>query len=195
MTDPTEYFSQNAEDMAEENSIESTPQAYINLLDRFIELVGGGRVLDAGCGHGKDVQYFIEHGLEAVGIDSAEGMVEYAREHKEGEYQIMDVRELGFESGSFDGAWCNSVLQFLPPEEMEEALAEMYRVLRPGGVFYTTFKLGEGSMVREEGGPERYRVPDRTARKLLIQQGYSILDMQEAEVNGMTVMNVFCEKE
>lgn len=194
MTDPEAYFSENASDIAAENSLDDVPQAYIDLLDRFIELVGEGRVLDAGCGHGKDVEYLIEHGLEAVGVDSAEGMVRYAREHKPGEYHVMDVRELSFQSGSFDGVWCNSVLQFLPPAEMEDALDEMYRVLRPGGVFYTTFKLGEGSMVREEGGPERYRVPDRTARKLLIQQGYSILDMQEAEVNGMTVMNVFCEK-
>jgi len=195
MTEPRSYFSDHAHDLAAENTIDDVPQAYIDLLDRFIELVGKGRVLDAGCGHGKDVEYFIEHGLRAIGVDAAEGMVEYARKHKEGEYHRMDVRELSFQSSSFDGVWCNSVLQFLPPTEMEAALAELYRVLCPGGVFYTTFKLGDKPVVREDGEPTRYRVPDRTARKLLIQQGYSILDMQEAEVNGMQVMNVFCEKE
>lgn len=60
--------------------IEEVDHPYIDeFVDRTPE---GGKVLDLGCGHGKHVDYFIQHGLEAEGADLAEGMLDSFRRIK-----------------------------------------------------------------------------------------------------------------
>ncbi|MDY6773587.1 MAG: class I SAM-dependent methyltransferase [Candidatus Nanohaloarchaea archaeon] len=68
-------------------------------------------MLEAGCGPGRDADYFSRHGLDVVGVDLAEGMLEKARE-KRGEFRKMDVRDLEFDGSEFDAAWCNTVIHF-----------------------------------------------------------------------------------
>lgn len=196
MPDIPEHFSQTVEEFVEENSIEDMPDAYIALLDKFIELVEDGKILDAGCGHGKDVEYFIENGLDAVGIDVSTGMIEYARENMEGEYHVMDVRNLEFEDEAFEGVWCNTVMQFLAPGDMETAVQEFNRVLEPDGVFYVTFKLGDGTIMTEQYGDEieRNLVSRDRAEAIVREHGFKILETHTAELNGLEVMNLFARK-
>jgi SAM-dependent methyltransferase len=193
--EPETFFSQHAADLGEELTIDAMPQDYIDLLDRFIDLIGGGKVLDAGCGWGKDVGYFIEHGLDAIGIDSAEGMIDYARDNQPGIYHRMDVRDLDFDDDSFDGIWSNTVMQFLPPPGMEQALDEFGRVLCPGGIMYITFKLGEGSMTREDEEIKRYMVPEAEAERMVADAEFTIIEMSVSEINGMEILGVFCRKD
>lgn len=198
---PENYFSVTAEEYAEAYSMENMTPEFIEVLDRFVEKMNGGKVLDAGCGFGKDTEYFHENGLKAVGVDLAEGMIKYARENGNAEYQLMNVKELEFNDGSFDAVWCNTVMQFFPPEEMIEALEELQRVLKPGGILYTTFKEGEDYVIRqenefsEEDELKRYRIPEEKAREILEKQGHEILELEKTQLNDMTVMNIFCRKD
>lgn len=192
---PRNHFSEHAEDLAEDYALDDMPDAYIDLLDTFVDLVGEGTILDAGCGWGKDANYFVKHGLDAVGVDVADRMIAYARDHMDGKYRVMDTRNLDFADDTFTGIWCNTVMQFFPPDEMTQIVAELVRVLQPGGILYTTFKIGEGYVVTEDYGNEvkRYLVPEADAREMLEEQGLAILEVRRAELNDLTVLNVFCE--
>lgn len=194
--DPQEHFSRNAEAYADAYAMDAMPDEYLALLDAFIERVGSGRVLDAGCGTGKDAEYFRENGLEVVGVDSAPGMIAHAQEHGDAEYHRMDIRDLAFDSRTFDGVWCNTVMQFFPPEKMPAVIAELTRTVKPDGIYYTTFKEGDSPVVTDHFGNrvKRYRVPEERARDMLTEQGLIVQEVRRGELNGLTVLNIFCEK-
>jgi SAM-dependent methyltransferase len=97
--------------------------------------VAGARALDVGCGFGRWTRWLTEHGAEAVGVDPTEGMLRAARAASDPsiEYRRMSATALDFPDGSFDLVTCITVVQHLEPSEQESAIAEMARVLRPGG--------------------------------------------------------------
>lgn len=195
--DPVTYHSENAEKYAEDYPLEEKSEGFMQLLERFVELVGEGRVLDAGCGPGEETGFFVEHGLEAVGVDAAERMIEQARERNDGDYRVMDLRDLGFDDNVFDGVWCNVTMQFFPPDQMETVLDELDRVLKPGGILYITFKMGEGSIVTEDYGMEveRHLVSEDEARRMLRSRNYDIIETGRSELKwGLEVFNAFCRK-
>lgn len=113
---------------------------------RVLDLAGGGpaRVLDVGCGPGRDVRWFAEQGTEVVGIDPSLGMLREARRRGCRRLVHGDARALPFQAGSFDAAWCMASLLHLPKANLPVALAETRRVLRPGGVLVVTLKAGKG---------------------------------------------------
>lgn len=192
---PEKFYSKGAEQFAEKYSLEEMPQDYMDLLDSFVKRVGQGKVLDAGCGPGRDTEYFTEQGLEAEGVDLAEGMIEHAEENKKGIFHVMDIKNLEFPKKEFAGVWCNTVMHFFPPEEMQEVLEELKRVLKDGGTFYVSFKIGEGTFIRERYGSEvkQYLISEEKARRMLEDQGLSIEKINRAEVADTTIMNFLTE--
>jgi SAM-dependent methyltransferase len=198
MTEESEkYYTQNAEEWSEKyGRIHEGLKPY---LKEFMDLVQEGKVLDAGCGPGKYTKFFAENGFEAVGIDSAPGMIEKAQDNTEGEYRREDVRELGFQEKEFDGIWCNTVMQFLPPGEMREALEEFSRILKQKGILYITFKLREDRderiNVRETDGLERHLLREKEIRDMLEEKNFEVLDVNlSREVQDTPVANIFCSK-
>ena len=106
------------------------------LLIRFGGLAGGDRVLDVGCGTGSLTFTLPEFAdiSAVVGIDQAPMYVEHARARDADSrisFEQADARALPFGDGSFDRAFSLLVLQFIP--DVERAVAEMRRVVRPGG--------------------------------------------------------------
>lgn len=193
---PEEFYSKGAEKFAENQALENLPQEYLELLDEFMERVGAGKVLDAGCGPGRDTHYFTENGLNAVGIDLAEGMIEHAKQNKKGIFHLMDIKELEFDDSTLDGVWCNTVIQFFPVEEMSEVISELDRVLKPDGLMYISFKAGEGSIIREKygDGVKQHLIPEEKAEELLKTQGYRIINRNRSEVNGVDILSILCKK-
>lgn len=117
--------------------------------ERFLPRVQG-RVLDVGCGPGRDLKRFQEAGLEVVGIDSCAKFVKMAQEYAPGAVVIEgDFRQLEAES-QFDGIWaCASLLHVLP-EELPEVLERLFRAVKPGGILYVSFR--HGTQAREVDG-------------------------------------------
>jgi ubiquinone/menaquinone biosynthesis C-methylase UbiE len=123
------------------------PGGYHELLDEleseFVARFGKGRdVLEVGCGTGLVLRRVERFARQARGIDLSPGMLEHARARG------LDVREgsvraIPFDDASFDVTCSFKVLAHVP--EVEEALAEMVRVTRPGGhilaEFYNPYSL------------------------------------------------------
>jgi SAM-dependent methyltransferase len=98
----------------------------------------GERVLDLGCGPGfYCAELLDEVGAtgSVVGVDGSQEMLGLAARRCEGhdnvDFQVADATSLPLEDASFDGAVCVQVLEYVP--EVSAALAELHRVLRPGG--------------------------------------------------------------
>ncbi|WP_110946324.1 class I SAM-dependent methyltransferase [Streptomyces avicenniae] len=96
--------------------------------------VAGRWVLDAGCGAGAVAEALCERGAFVVGFDSSAGMLALARQRL-GDDVVLEHAELGgplpFADGGFDDVVASLVLHYL--EDWTTALAELRRVLRPGG--------------------------------------------------------------
>jgi SAM-dependent methyltransferase len=101
----------------------------------FAEAGPGGHVLDVGCGTGVLTKALAEAGAIAVGIDASEPYLDGARRdrsHPNVTYELGDIRHMRFADDSFDACVSTLVLDVLP--EVEPVVAEMQRVVRPGGV-------------------------------------------------------------
>lgn len=103
----------------------------------FADIAPGGRLLDVACGTGVLTKAVAETGAHVIGIDASEEYLAGARRHRSHAnitYEHGDIRRMRFDDGAFDAAVCTLVLDLLPPPEIEQVVAEMRRVTRPGGV-------------------------------------------------------------
>ncbi|TCR63139.1 class I SAM-dependent methyltransferase [Bosea sp. BK604] len=99
------------------------------------DLAPGARVLDLACGTGVLSKALAEAGAQVVGVDASEGYLEGARlrrPHPHVSYEQGDARHLRFDDNAFDAAVSTLALDVIP--EVEQVVAEMKRVTRPGGV-------------------------------------------------------------
>jgi SAM-dependent methyltransferase len=113
---------------------------------------GDGRaLLDLGCNWGRWTVAAARAGWHATGIDRAKKSVGAARRVAEQlglelEYVVGDARELPFDDGSFDAVFSYSVLQHLAKEDMPRVVAEIRRVLRPGGIVWIEMPNARGPL-------------------------------------------------
>lgn len=106
--------------------------------------LSGRWILDIGCGRGELVCEAARRGAHAVGIDYAEAAIELSRKRRSQldedsrrrtKFLLADAKGLDFPDGSFDVIFLIDVYEHLHPYEIEQTLAEVMRVLRPGGKF------------------------------------------------------------
>ncbi len=109
--------------------------------DRFIGALQGKRILDFGCGSGRDTKYFIDAGFEVVAIDGSEELCKSASEYTGITVKQMLFQELD-EIDNYDGIWACSSILHLPKKELEAVFAKMIRALCNDGIIYTSFKYG-----------------------------------------------------
>ena len=98
----------------------------------------GRSVLDVGCGGGYTCEFLAQRGATVWGVDQSASCIEAARSHAQGEnlaiaYQQGVAEQLPFEAEQFDGVVCVDVLEHV--DNPRQAIAEISRVLKPGGYF------------------------------------------------------------
>jgi len=143
----TTFNAANAE--AYENQMGRWSRRLAPLLIRFGGLADGERVIDVGCGTGSLTFALPEIANVAAvsGIDRAQVYVDFAKaRNADHRIEIIqgDARTLPFEKACFDRAFSLLVLQFIP--EAERAVAEMRRVVRPGGTISAAVWDGYGGL-------------------------------------------------
>ena len=127
------------------------------------------RVLDAGCGGGRNLVYLLRQGVDVSAIDtnlshiqSVRGLAaELSPDLPADQFRAEAVTDLSFEDDSFDAILCGAVLHFMADEtEFRRAMDEMFRVLRPGGLFFSRLAstIGIEHLVERETD-RRFRLP------------------------------------
>jgi ubiquinone/menaquinone biosynthesis C-methylase UbiE len=170
-----------AEEFADVNA--NMPPELIIAAEQFLSTIKpGALILDLGCGAGRDMAWFESQGATVVGSDLSAGMLAQARLRAQGGLAQTDMRRLPFRTGCFQGVWCCGAFLHLSKADAPHALAEMHRVLVPGGTLFLSVQegMGEGwERTTRYGEPverflARYRAEETTA--LLVDGGFAIRD-------------------
>ena len=110
--------------------------AFVNRLPR------AARVLDLGCGPGRDGAHFRELGFRATGLDASPGMA--ARARRNGlPVAVGDHRRPPFRPATAEGVWSSATLLHVPRPDVPATLAAWHRLLRPGGILGLSTSLGD----------------------------------------------------
>jgi SAM-dependent methyltransferase len=141
-----DYYNRNADSFFE-GSINADMSV---VRARFLSYVpAGGRILDAGCGSGRDSKVFMEAGYDVVSFDASEEMCKRASEYIGREVKNMRFEEMSF-ANEFDGIWACASLLHVSFEELPEIVKKLHEALRTNGALYASFKYGEGTKIRGE---------------------------------------------
>lgn len=105
--------------------------------------VNPARILDFGCGPGRDLMAFTDAGHEAVGLDGAAAFCEMARTHSGCEVLHQDFLALSLPDAAFDGIFANASLFHVPLQELPRVLGELHAALRPDGVLFSSNPRGD----------------------------------------------------
>jgi ubiquinone/menaquinone biosynthesis C-methylase UbiE len=98
--------------------------------EKFRNILPAGKLLEVGCGNGRQAQEFLDFGYEYVGVDASEGLLSIAREkNPTGTFSLQNVYSMDFPDLTFDGFWANAILLHIPRERLEDALKEIHRVI------------------------------------------------------------------
>ncbi|MBD3360356.1 methyltransferase domain-containing protein [Candidatus Peregrinibacteria bacterium] len=114
-----------------------------NIADFFIQNLKGQKILDIGCGPGRDAKYFSEHNLEVTGIDLTSNFVKMASQNvPNAKFIQKDMRSLDFPENSFDGIWACASFLHVPKEDAKNTLLGFRKILKPAGLIYLSVKQG-----------------------------------------------------
>ncbi|OZI50788.1 class I SAM-dependent methyltransferase [Bordetella genomosp. 4] len=105
------------------------------------------RILDFGCGPGRDLRVFAARGHHAIGLEGASRFVEMARESSGCEVWHQDFLALNLPTAYFDGIYANASLFHVPTQELPRVLANLPAALKIGGVLFASNPRG----ANEEG--------------------------------------------
>ncbi len=132
-----------------------------------------GSVLDAGCGDGRNLVYFLRNGFTCYAVDREPQAIVAVRSlaaalapaQAPDQIQASELDALPFSDGAMDAVICSAVLHFAEDQaHFDRMLAEMWRVVAPGGLFFARLasNIGIESSVGRAG--RRVRLPDGSDR-------------------------------
>jgi len=165
----------------------------IYLFDQLLRgrITRGMRILDAGCGSGRNLVYFLREGYEVFGVDADPQGVESTRRLAAslapglpaGNFRLENIEEMSFPDDFADVVLSSAVLHFARSDERFLAMLRgTWRVLKPGGLLFCRLasSIGmEGQVRRLEG--RRYALPDGSERYLVDAE---LLGKLTAELGG-----------
>lgn len=169
------------------------------------------RVLDAGCGSGRNSAYLMRCGAEVFGVDRDEAAVDAVRrvaaEAAPGlaasNFRVAELQALPFDDGTFDAVLCSAVLHFSVDEAaFGAAVGELWRVLAPGGLLFARLAstIGiEGRVRRLDGrwhalpdGSDRFLVDEDYLMDWTRRLGGTLVDpLKTTVVQGMRSMTTW----
>lgn len=132
------YYNQNATQFCQNTVSVDFTATQTSFLSR---LPAAARILDFGCGSGRDTKAFLEQGYRVDAIDGSSELCKLASE-----YTGIQVRHMYFQDLSaiseYDGIWACSSILHLTREELSKVMRKLITALKPNGIIYTSFKYG-----------------------------------------------------
>ena len=139
--DTLQYYEDHAEEFTA-NTIDADMQ---DIRGRFLSyLPAGARILDFGCGTGRDSKAFHELGYEVSALDGSKALCRIAGELTSLPVRCLDFRQFTPEKGElYDGIWACASLLHLKKAELVPVMHALGKALSPEGILYVSFKYGD----------------------------------------------------
>ena len=146
MNDTINYYNTHASEFSE-STLNADMSASRDLFVSYLK--PGDKILDAGCGVGRDIKAFCLKGFSVDAFDASEEMCRIAEENTG-----IPIRQLRFEDfcedNEYDGIWACASLLHVKKEDLFACVVRMKKALKKNGIIYMSFKYGEGAHIRGE---------------------------------------------
>jgi tellurite methyltransferase len=169
------------------------------------------RVLDVGCGAGRNLRYLLAHDYDCHGIDRDAGAIAQLRHDAQSlgqgdagaRFIVGDVESLPWGDHAFDAVISSAVLHFADTRQnFERMVLEMWRVLAPGGLLFVRlastiglegFGALAGQRVRLPDGSDRFVVDEAMLLELTVRLGGRLADpLKTTNVQNLRAMTTWC---
>lgn len=139
-----DYYQENAQRFFDQTVSVDMSELHRN----FLELLPSpAKILDAGCGSGRDAKSFLDAGHAVTAFDASPAIVRLASAYIAAPVALLTFQKMEYEA-SFDGIWACASLLHVPFRELPEVFRRLRRALVDGGVLYASFKYGTGEVPR-----------------------------------------------
>lgn len=141
-----QYYDQNAQSFSDRTIKIDLTRHYDAFLRTLPEMA---KILDAGCGVGRDTLYFLKNGYDVTAFDASKEMVKMASSNTGLDVIQTTFQELDFQN-TFDGVWAQASLLHVPYEDTKSVYQKIHTALKSGGIFYASYKYGKDYMQKDE---------------------------------------------
>lgn len=175
MNETIEYYNHNADSF-----FSGTINADMSdCRNRFLSYVNfKGKILDAGCGSGRDALAFQQVGYQVDAFDASTELCKKASELLGFPVACKRFEELtGNEE--YDGIWACASLLHVKGEDLPDVMTRLQKMLKPNGILYASFK--EGNFEREKGGRFFHDMTEQSCIDLFKQAGLQVLETFKSE--------------
>jgi len=135
------------------------PTFWLDEYNVFKKLLKGKKVIDVGCGTGRDAALFVCDGFDYIGIDASSGMLKEARDRVEGaQFREMDFCKLNFAKEEFDGFWMSAAVLHVPKKDAEKFLKDIRKITKYNGIGFISLQgnKDKDEEIKKENSIERY---------------------------------------
>lgn len=153
----TDYYSSTVD-------VDMKPQ--YSMFEKY--LYEGARILDCGCGSGRDSKHFLDSGYSVTAVDGSASMCKMASDLTGLEVFNIVFQDIDFDN-EFDGVWACASLLHVPSDEIALVLKRVNKALASNGILYVSFKYGEYE--GERNGRFYLDLTEDTLRKILDEVG------------------------
>jgi len=183
-----EFYDEIAEDYA---SIRMDVSVMQELIDLFLQNLEENKILDVGCGPGRDAKYFSEQNKEVIAIDVSDKFLKIAKKNApDATILKMDLRELAFPENTFDGLWVCASLLCIEKKDVPQALKGFCKVLKKDGLIFICVK--QSTRLKQKDFQEFYEVEE--FENMIKKAGFEIMETSISETENNVWINVFARK-
>ena len=190
-----DYYNKNSEEYFNSTlnvDMTNTYKAFLKLLPK------GGKILDLGCGSGRDSMNFMKLGYEVIAVDGAKKLAKKASVLLGNEVIVSTFEELELKE-KFHGIWACASLLHIKREDLKIVLNNLYNNLDDKGVFYMSFKYGEKEYVDDKNRYFNCFTDESIISFINENTKYNILGLYITEdklgrVNEVKWVNLICNK-
>jgi cyclopropane fatty-acyl-phospholipid synthase-like methyltransferase len=153
------------------------------LMAFLAQLPPGARILELGCGAGGDTAEMLARGFDVRATDGSPEMADVASKHLGRTVETLLFHDLD-EVEAYDAVWANACLLHVPRAELPDILARIWRAMKAEGVFYASYKEGDGDGRDTLNRYYNYPSPDWLRATYCEAGNWNSLSIETGEVIG-----------
>ena len=155
----------------------------VRLMAFLAQLPPGARILELGCGAGGDTAEMLARGFDVRATDGSPEMADVASKHLGRTVETLLFHDLD-EVEAYDAVWANACLLHVPRAELADILARIWRAMKAEGVFYASYKEGDGDSRDTLNRYYNYPSPDWLRATYSEAGNWNSLSIETGEVIG-----------